>query len=206
MKKMARRYLAGIDEAGRGPLAGPVAVGAVLVDSELYGRILAAAKRGGIRDSKKLSEKKREYWHGKVLEWEAQGLVRTAVVLVGAGAIDRRGIAAAIREGIDSCLNRLGASPEETEVRLDGGIKAPDRYDAQTTIIKGDDKEPVISLASVMAKVTRDAYMTKLHARMPEYEFYLHKGYGTKKHYAAIARFGLSKEHRRSFLKSVEIE
>lgn len=192
------RYIIGIDEAGRGPLAGPVAVGAFCIcaaDVREFRKFSV-----GVRDSKKLSESLREEWFAKMLYQKKIGNFTFAVSFGSAGMIDRRGITFAIRHALAQSLKKIGCPPKETVVLLDGGLRAPEEYLFQKTIIQGDEKEPVISLASIAAKVLRDKKMIKLAKQHPEYGFEKHKGYGTKAHYEAIARDGILKVHRKSFL------
>lgn len=189
------RYIVGIDEAGRGPLAGPVAVGAVKVNNlEKFNKLVR-----GIKDSKKLSRQKREEWFEKIHEIEPRVNIKFAVVLISEKIIDKHGIAYAIRLGIKKCLIKLKV-PKNSKIFLDGGIKAPENFLHQTTIIKGDEKIPIISLASICAKVTRDRFMIKLSKKYPKYNFYIHKGYGTLMHRQLIKKHGPSPAHRKSFL------
>ena len=122
--------------------------------------------------------------------------------MVHAETIDQKGITHAIRLSIKRCLKRCKVDPRVTRVLLDGSLKAPEEFMYQETIIKGDQKEKVISLASIMAKVTRDQWMKKEALKYPEYGFEIHKGYGTKKHRENIKKKGLSPIHRKSFLKT----
>ena len=186
----------GIDEAGRGPLAGPVAVGVVCVPFDFDWSLIP-----GVGDSKKVSAKNREAVFRRAHTLKKSDQLRFAVVLVGPTVIDRNGITHAVMQGIIKGLLKLKLNPDEVEVRLDGLLKAPPEYRAQTTIIKGDQKEKVIGLASILAKVTRDAYMVRIARDFPEYAFDEHKGYGTKLHREAILVHGLSSAHRRSFTK-----
>lgn len=188
------RYIVGIDEAGRGPLAGPVAVGAVAVPHDFdWARI------EGVRDSKKLSEKKREDVYTRMRALEGDGVLRVAVSFSDARDIDARGIVPAIYSALERALASLSLSPNSCEVLLDGGLKAPAQYTSQKTIIRGDDSERVISLASIAAKVSRDHLMLEEAKKFPEYALEVHKGYGTKAHREAISRLGLSPIHRASF-------
>ncbi len=198
---MRRCYLIGIDEAGRGPLAGPVAVGAVLVPSDFDWSVLA-----GVRDSKKLSEKKREELFEQTHALEQSGSLRFAVATSSARYIDTYGIVPAIKRALAEALSRFDVAPADCRVLLDGSLKAPEEYINQETIIRGDDREPVISLASIMAKVTRDRLMTRLAPKYPAYDFHVHKGYGTAAHRAAIAKSGLSGLHRASFCSRILLE
>lgn len=191
------RYLIGIDEAGRGPLAGPVSVGAVLVPIDFDWVLVNGAK-----DSKQMSERKREEMFERMQALQAEEKLRFAVGLSSAQDIDSGGIVPSIRSALMRAIESLRASPSECRVLLDGGLFAPVKFVIQETIIKGDAKEPVISLASIAAKVTRDRLMIELAPNYPEYQFEIHKGYGTVKHREAIKNFGLSDIHRRSFCKA----
>lgn len=196
---MEIKHIIGIDEAGRGPLAGPVAVGAVICSVSFNMRLIT-----GVKDSKKLSEKQREEWFAKLKNLKKSGLVDYKVSLVGAKIIDKKGISFAVRKGIANCLKRLEADHRISKVLLDGSLKAPKRFSSQSTIIGGDDKIKLISLASVAAKVTRDRKMKKLAEIFPEYSFDIHKGYGTAGHLRAIKKWGKSPIHRRSFLRNFD--
>lgn len=191
------KYLIGIDEAGRGPLAGPVSIGVVKVPKNFDKRFLR-----GIKDSKKLTEKDREEWFKKAVVAQKAGKLDFQVALISEKVIDKKGIVFAISLGIKKCLGKLNLNPGETKVFLDGSLKAPKEFIDQETIIKGDEKIPIISLASVLAKVTRDKKMVGLSKKFPEFSFHLHKGYGTKLHQEAIKTHGPSKCHRLSFIKS----
>lgn len=189
------RYIVGIDEAGRGPLAGPVAVGAVKVNNlKKFNKLVR-----GIKDSKKLSEQKREEWFGRAKKSKKNQELDFAVALISEKIIDKHGIAYAIRLGIKKCLIKLKVS-KNSKIFLDGGIKAPENFFHQTTIIKGDEKVPIISLASICAKVTRDRFMIQLSKKYPKYNFHIHKGYGTLMHRQLIKKHGPSPAHRKSFL------
>lgn len=185
----------GVDEAGRGPLAGPVAVGVVAVNVGYD--ILAAFP--GLNDSKKLSEKRREILFKTLQEEMKAGNVKAVVCLSSARMIDDKGIAYAVRHALDRGVRKLLPNPEEGKVWLDGSLKAPSEY-TQETVIGGDGLIPAIMLASVAAKVTRDRLMLKTDRDYPEYGFLSHKGYGTKAHMEAIRTYGPCEEHRKSFL------
>lgn len=193
-------YIVGIDEAGRGPLAGPVAVGAVMVSYERLKEFTALFR--GVKDSKKLSAQKREIWFQKLKTAEEGGLIRFRVSFSGSGTIDKRGINAAIFRSITASLGALPCPPQNSLILLDGGLRAPSMYRSQKTIIRGDEKIMIISLASIAAKVLRDRLMEKFSREYPRYGFDEHKGYGTKEHFKKIKKHGLSKIHRRSFLKN----
>ena len=200
MKPPIHTHIVGIDEAGRGPLAGPVAVGAVMVSC---GQLKAfAALFRGVKDSKKLSAQKREIWFQKLQTAERAGMVRFRVSFSGSGTIDKQGINIAISRSIASSLWSLPCPPKNSLILLDGGLHAPDVYRNQKTIIRGDEKIMIISLASIAAKVLRDRLMEKLSLKYPLYGLEQHKGYGTKEHFKKIKKHGPSKIHRRSFLKN----
>lgn len=188
------KYFIGIDEAGRGPLAGPVSVGAVLVPIDFDWKILE-----GVRDSKKLSEKKREEFFARAGELQLSGTLRFSVSTSSAAYIDRYGIVPAIKRALAEALSRFEIEPDKCRVLLDGSLHAPAEYIHQETIIRGDDTEPIISLASIMAKVTRDRLMKRISSKYPEYDFHVHKGYGTAAHRQLIAASGLCDLHRRTF-------
>jgi len=179
--------IVGIDEVGRGPVAGPVTIAVV-------GGIAPKLLRG-IRDSKQLSEKQRDAW-AKIIRAHSTFVV----VSVSAAIVDRIGIAAALRRAVERGLAKFPQKP--TLVLLDGSLYAPKEYH-QRTIIRGDESEPLIAAASIVAKVHRDRYMTRLHTQHPKYGFPEHKGYGTAAHYRAIKQYGATKQHRKSFLSRV---
>lgn len=199
MKK--HKYIVGVDEAGRGPLAGPVAVGIACVPYDFNWRVLPH-----VGDSKKVSPRNREVVFKQALTLKKQGKLDFAVILINASVIDKKGITYAVKNGISRAFMKLKLNPKKVEVRLDGLLKAPEEYVNQQTIIKGDLKEKVIGLASIMAKVTRDRMMVRLARTYPEYSFEAHKGYGTKVHRSLIKTHGLSLIHRRSYTKRVLAE
>lgn len=193
-------WLVGVDEAGRGPLAGPVMVGVVAVPIDFDWRMLA-----GVDDSKKLSAKKREVLFNLAHQLQKEDHLNFAVGESSAALIDKKGIVGAVEAAMAKALTKLSLNPDHCEIRLDGSLRAPAIYQNQITIIGGDGLEPVIGLASILAKVTRDRYMEKM-ANKPEfssYEFGKHKGYGTKAHRTVIQEQGLSLIHRRSFCRNL---
>lgn len=190
------KYLIGIDEVGRGPIAGPVAVGAFV-----FLRPEAKKFFKGVKESKQLTEEKREAWFAKILEAQSLGLVNFSVVFQSEKVIDEKGISFAIKKSLNKALTNLFIKPAEALILLDGGLKAPEEYKNQKTIIKGDVKEQVIALASICAKVSRDRKMRSWAKEHPNYGFDIHKGYGTKKHYEAIKMHGLLPLHRKTFYK-----
>ena len=192
----------GIDEAGRGPLAGPVAVGVVKIFYPERSRGAMKKFFSGIKDSKQLTPEERDFWFALALEAKRQKLLDFAVALVSEKVIDRRGIVHAIRLGIKRCFQKLDIE-ENDQIFLDGSLKAPEKFKHQLTVIKGDEKIPVISLASICAKVVRDKRMISLSKKFPQFSFHLHKGYGTAMHREAILKYGFTIIHRQSFLKNL---
>lgn len=188
------KYIVGIDEVGRGPLAGPVAVGAIVFRSQIPREFLAA------RDSKQLSPAARDEWFTKIRAAQRASVLDFKISFVNASIIDRKGIAPAVRLALARALGRLNLDPSRTLVLLDGSLRAPDHFLFQETIIGGDRTEPIISLASIAAKVLRDRRMTRLARDFPQYGFDIHKGYGTAAHIKALKKHGPSKLHRRSFI------
>ncbi len=193
------KYIIGIDEVGRGPLAGPVAVGVV----KLKVKILKSKAKWalGFRDSKKLSAKGREEWLLKIDEARSEGWLEYSVAFVSPSVIDKKGLSYAIRTALEKALGAIEHNASETKILLDGALRAPSHYLHQETIIKGDEKELSIALASIVAKVARDAKMVLLAKKFPLYGFEKHKGYGTRGHYEAIKKNGITSHHRKSFLK-----
>ncbi len=203
LQKLQQKYshLVGVDEAGRGPLAGPVAVGVVKVPIDFDWALVP-----GVGDSKQLSEKAREEVYAAASEARRAGALNWSVSLVSAVVIDKKGIVLAVTLAMHRCFKKLRLDAKEVEVKLDGSLSAPSEY-IQETIVKGDAKEPVIGLASIVAKVTRDRYMRRRAslAAFAPYNFATHKGYGTKDHCQAIAEYGLSSEHRASYCKNIKL-
>ena len=185
----------GVDEAGRGPLAGPVAVGAIRVE-EGYDIL---ERFPGLNDSKKLSEKKRETLFHILQEEMRAERAQAVVILSSVAMIDGKGIAHAVRHGVEKAVRALAPEPEGVKVWLDGSLAAPKEY-AQETVIGGDALIPAIMLASIAAKVTRDRYMLQADREHPAYGFAQHKGYGTKAHYEALMKAGPCALHRTTFL------
>ncbi|MBL7045434.1 MAG: ribonuclease HII [Parcubacteria group bacterium] len=194
-KEMKQKYTIGVDEVGRGPIAGPVFVCAVLIPDTL-----GKEDFKGIRDSKKLSPKKRDMFFEQFKVLHDKGYIQYSVASVGSKTIDEKGISFAIKAALTKSISGLNAKPEECRVLLDGGLTAPEDFLNQETIIHGDDVEYSIAAASVIAKVSRDREMEKLSEIYPEYLFHQHKGYGTKLHYEKLKEHGLCKIHRRSFI------
>lgn len=189
-------YLIGVDEAGRGPLAGPVSVAAVLVPATLD--IKKAFP--DVKDSKLLSAAKRSEIFNEVSARAKAGELKYRVRFSDHLYIDEYGIARAVRRAVAQCVCSVSPATEGVRVFLDGLLYAPSKY-KQETIINGDELVPVISLASVIAKVQRDTIMMRFSKRFPQYGFDSHKGYGTKKHWAALREFGMCEIHRTSYCK-----
>jgi ribonuclease HII len=177
--------VAGVDEAGRGPLAGPVAVAAVILDP--------ARRIDGLGDSKALSEARREALFPRI-QSDALAL---AIVFVHADEIDRLNILQATMAGMRRAVAALATTP--SRVLVDGNRVPPGLGIAAEAIVKGDAKIAAISAASILAKVARDRWMLDLDAAHPEYGFAAHKGYPTPEHLDALRRFGPCPAHRRSF-------
>lgn len=205
MRKQQYEWVVGIDEVGRGPLAGPVTVCGVAVLFSHYKTFVRHARALGITDSKKLTPQKRTEL-ARLLKSKAQdGSVRIACVSRSALHIDRQGIAVVIRKLVSHTLQKLAVPPEQTLVLLDGSLYAPASFIFQETVIKGDSAHEIIGAASIVAKVHRDSYMQRQHKKYPAYGFLVHKGYGTKAHREAIKDYGLCPLHRRSFCTRIDI-
>ena len=189
--------IAGVDEAGRGPLAGPLVVAGVILKADAFHEML--------NDSKKLSEKKREL----LFDWVVENSVAYQIEVVSAEVIDRLNILGATMYGMDRVAEMLAVRPEmvlfdgnmvplEYEIRKGGAGRNVD-YECKA-VVKGDGMYACIAAASVLAKVTRDRIMIEMDIRYPEYGFKKHKGYPTKRHLEMIKEYGVCDEHRRTFL------
>jgi ribonuclease HII len=200
--KFTQKYLIGIDEVGRGPIAGPVAVGAFIFLNKNSSKLFR-----GVRESKQISEEKREEWFEKIEKARADCSIDFAVTFQSEKVIDTKGLSFAIKNALNISINKLvkkhNIKPDDVLVLLDGGLKAPVEFKNQKTIIKGDAKEKVIALASICAKVLRDRKMRKWALKFPQYGFDVNKGYGTRGHYVAVKKHGLIVLHRRSFLRDI---
>ncbi|MFA6397947.1 MAG: ribonuclease HII [Candidatus Paceibacterota bacterium] len=214
---MGQKFIIGIDEVGRGPLAGPVTLCAlaVKVSTTDYKKALKIKSANvlmlkifkdlkGLRNSKKLSEKQREDWYKKIRDWKKEGKIEYKIYSVSAKEIDKIGLSKSIKTALNNSVKKLNLYHKDVYILLDGGLKAHPEYKYQNTIIGGDEKESIISFASITAKVFRDRKMKKIGKMMPEYGFENHKGYGTKDHYKAIKKHGISEIHRKSFLKNLK--
>ncbi|MBO5478467.1 MAG: ribonuclease HII [Clostridia bacterium] len=181
-------YICGIDEAGRGPLAGPVVVASVIMPKD--------SMIEGVNDSKKVSEKKREELYDKIIE-EA---ISYGVGIIDQNEIDEINILEATKKGLTASIKELTVKPD---VILVDALKEIDTLGiSYKSIIKGDALCYSISAASIIAKVTRDRIMRQWDEIYPQYGFEKHKGYGTAAHIAAIKEYGICPIHRRSFTKN----
>ncbi len=185
---MSSIWICGVDEAGRGPLVGAVVAGAVVLDLN--------QPIEGLKDSKKLTSAKREFLYEQIIKRaKAWGIGEASP-----SEIDEINILQAtmlaMRRAIEDLSTRLGAWPDKA---LIDGNRYPELPISAEAIVKGDAKEPAISAASILAKVTRDRQMQILHQRYPEYGFAQHMGYPTEAHFAALKQYGACDQHRRSF-------
>lgn len=193
MQKYENEYAAyanicGVDEAGRGPLCGPVVAGAVILPKNcdiLY-----------INDSKKLSEKMRDTLYEEI----SKRAIAWGVGIVSPERIDEINILQATYEAMRIAIGNLSVTPD---ILLNDAVTIPDIDIMQVPIIKGDAKSQTIAAASIMAKVTRDRIMAQYDELYPEYGFAKHKGYGTKAHIEAIKEYGPCPIHRRTFIKKI---
>lgn len=192
--------IVGVDEVGRGALAGPVCVGLFRVSSG-NATMISSGAPFAITDSKQVTEKRRQVLSKYFLTCKKQGLCDFVVMSMSAEKIDQHGISICIKKMIEKGLEKL-SSEKDTLVLLDGGLHAPTRYN-QKTIIKGDVTEFAISCASILAKVYRDTYMKRQAELHPAYGFENHVGYGTAAHQQAIRENGRCDLHRASFCKNI---
>ena len=179
--------ICGIDEAGRGPFAGPVVVGAVILPKDhtiLY-----------LNDSKKLSEKKREELYDVIMEQA----VAVGTGMAGPARIDEINILQATYEAMRMAIEQLTVKPD---ILLNDAVTIPEVHIKQVPIVKGDAKSVSIAAASIIAKVTRDRLMREYDAVFPGYDFASNKGYGTKAHIEGLKKFGPTPIHRRSFIRN----
>lgn len=188
------RHIVGIDEAGRGPVAGPVAVGIAV-----FPKTFDFFELKDIRDSKKHTAKQRDIIYEYLCEKREKGKLNFFVAFTTSRLIDRDGIVLSVKRALARGLRKMNVGAD-AKVLLDGGLCAPDMFIDQKTIIRGDSTERAISFASIAAKVERDRLMERMAREYPDYGFEKHKGYGTRKHIQAIRHHGLTDLHRRSFL------
>lgn len=196
-------YVIGVDEAGRGALAGPVSVGAVLYPEDFDWReAFALITRRGVprlRDSKQLSGQQRETLYTYI---EEHGRLRHAAAFVDAKTIDEIGIANAARQAASVAVRELGVRPGRASVLLDAGLSVSHEWE-QESFVRGDENVPAIAFASIVAKVLRDRLMEEYAEKDARYLFDIHKGYGTARHRAMIRKHGISELHRATFCGSL---
>ena len=183
-----KKLVCGIDEAGRGPLAGPVVVAAVIMPEDSFIE--------GVNDSKKVSEKKREKLYDEITE----NAIAWSVGIIDQNEIDEINILNATKKGLTTALTELKEKPDI--ILVDALTKIDTLGIPYESIIKGDAKSYSIAAASIIAKVTRDRIMRQWDEIYPQYGFINHKGYGTKAHIDAIKQYGLCPLHRKSFTKN----
>lgn len=186
--KEGYNIVCGVDEAGRGPLAGPVCAAAVILPDGLV--------IDGLNDSKKISEKKRDILYDVICE----NAVSYGIAFASVEEIEEINILQATFLAMKRAVDSLNV---KADVALIDGNRLPNLPIPAKTLVKGDAKSPSIAAASILAKVTRDRLMLKIAEEYPQYEFEKHKGYGTKLHYEKIIQHGISPVHRRSFLKKI---
>lgn len=182
------KFVCGVDEAGRGPLAGPVCAAAVIlpIDTEIE----------GLKDSKKLSEKKREALYDVIIE----KALSYSIAFASVDEIEQLNILGATFLAMKRAVEGLS---QPADFAIIDGNRLPELPINATAVIKGDSKSMSVAAASVLAKVTRDRLLLEYDKKYPEYKFAAHKGYGTKAHYEAIAKYGITEIHRKSFLKGI---
>lgn len=184
-------YIIGVDEAGRGPLAGPLVVAALIGNKSL--------EKLGVRDSKKLSFKKREELY-EILTIDFEH----SIYVVPVAVIDEINIYQATKMGMQQVIQKLNPNMETLTI-IDGNMK-PLNGECIQAVVKADDKFAEVSAASIIAKVTRDRLMIDLHAQHPHYAWNENFGYATKKHYDALFAYGATKEHRYTFLSNFRLQ
>lgn len=183
--------IAGMDEAGRGPLAGDVFVAMVIMPLD-EDKIIK-----GVNDSKQLSPKKRE----ELFEAIKQTAIAYSICSIPADVIDNINILQATIMGMQNCLNQINIKPDFCLVDYVANLRLNCNF---KTIIKGDEKSYSIACASILAKVARDRYMMEESKKYPQYQFEKHKGYGTKLHYSMLEKYGACEIHRKTFIKNME--
>jgi ribonuclease HII len=200
-RKLSQKYIIGIDEVGRGSLAGPVTVAAVLLPAKF--KIKNFKLKMPLRDSKKLTSQQREIWFSYI----KKSLLSYRIASVSPKIIDKINVSQAANLAATKALQALTIDNKQLtfnnyKIYLDGGLylnKVNCKLSNVKCIIRGDEKIPAISLASIVAKVHRDKLMKRLHKKYPRYNFINNVGYGTKKHIKALRKFGYSSIHRKTF-------
>lgn len=185
--KQGFKLIAGMDEAGRGPLAGPVVCASCIMPLD---DIIE-----GVNDSKKLSEKKRDFLYDQIIE----KAISFKVTFIDQKIIDEINILQATKQGMEACINTMYIKPDFVLVDAVKGLKIDVPFEP---IIHGDALSYNIACASILAKVSRDRFMVEMDKEYPEYNFKQHKGYGTKQHIEKLKQFGKCAIHRDSFIKN----
>ncbi len=180
------KFIAGIDEAGRGPLAGPVVCASVIMPLDDIVE--------GVNDSKKLTEKKREFLYDKIIE----KAIAFKVCFIDQKVIDEKNILQATKQGMEICVKTMFVKPDFVLVDAVKGLNIDIPY---LSIVHGDALSYNIACASILAKVSRDRFMLEMDKEYPEYNFKQHKGYGTKEHIQNLQKYGKCPLHRESFIK-----
>ncbi|OGG44911.1 hypothetical protein A2673_01360 [Candidatus Kaiserbacteria bacterium RIFCSPHIGHO2_01_FULL_50_13] len=197
------KYFIGVDEAGRGALAGPVCVGTVFMPNtfDWQGAYALVTRHGRprLRDSKQLSAQQRDVLYEYIT---AHVALKYSFAFVDAQTIDEIGIVNAAHEAASVAVQSLGVSPLRVEVLLDAGLCVSGAW-TQHSFVRGDETIPVIALASIVAKVARDRFMEECARSHTRYRFDEHKGYGTLAHRKAIRKYGVCPLHRRTFLSDI---
>lgn len=207
------KIVVGVDEAGRGPLAGPLTISVFAAPQNLKNKLIKILG-GKIKDSKQFSPERRKEIYKSLSKLRKEDGILFDISHISNKIIDEKGISYATKLGIKRCLNKLEHKIQDNKdspcliqkcgvIRLDGSLKAPEKYTNQKTIIGGDSKDAFIACASVVSKVRRDRLLCRLAKKYPQYSFEIHKGYGTALHYRLLRKHGLSEIHRRSFLKNL---
>ena len=187
LQRQQHGNICGVDEAGRGPLCGPVCVAAVILNPD--------DPVEGVNDSKKLSEKRREELYGQIVS----RALAYSIVFISPKEIDEKNILWATMDGMTRAVQGLSLTPDY--VLVDGNRCPPGLEQPAEAVIKGDANSASIAAASILAKVSRDRYMLELDKQYPQYQLAKHKGYPTKLHYELIEKYGIQDFYRRSFLK-----
>ncbi len=202
------KLIIGVDEVGRGPLAGPITLVA-FVAPENWRNKLIKILGGKIKDSKLFSPARRFEIYKELQKLKKNNLVSFSVSHISNKVIDKKGLTYATNLGIKRCLNKLqhtnlNYNGDHCYLRLDGLLRASKEFKNQKTIIGGDSKNIFIACASIVAKVRRDRLMCRLAKKYPQYSLEIHKGYGTLLHYKLLKKHGLSDLHRISFCSNIK--
>ena len=199
------KYVIGVDEVGRGPLAGPITLAAFGASQNLRNKLIKILG-GKIKDSKQFSPTKRYAIYRKLFKLRKEEKIDFKISHISNKIIDEKGISYATNLAIKRIfVNTKRSASNDDTIRLDGLLKVPKEFKNQRTIIKGDEKDVFIACASIVAKVRRDNLMIRLGQKYPQYGFEIHKGYGTTLHIKLIKKYGLSEIHRKSFCKNIKV-